>query len=119
MDGTAIGSVDYDNRTAKGIVTFLYGENTKKLSVRIMANHAKNEDTYFSVNLSLIESEDNFSIPLTAIGANKTATVHILNRVIQGPIFPGVPRLVNVGMPILNPPMEDGFYDTPLRCITV
>ena len=119
VDGTAIGSVDYDNRTAQGIVTFLYGETTKRVSIQIKANHAKNEDTYFSVNLSLIASGGDYHVPLTAIGDNKTAIVHIVNRAIRGPILPCLPKLVNIEMPILDPPMEDAFYDTPLRCITV
>ena len=49
-DGTAVAGQDY--QAAAGTVTFAPGETTKTISVNVIGDFVKEDDEYFSVNLS-------------------------------------------------------------------
>lgn len=106
---------DRDFVPNSGTIVFEGGDTSAEIQLTILANHDLNKDTALIVKLFLPSNSTSGSC---VIGSAGNVTVVILNHVLLGPYFPGIPQLHNI---------EDGvrvqtgglYYDLPLACITV
>lgn len=96
-------------------ITFPAGNSSMFLTVPILANHMRDMDSTFilqlSTSLDVKSDSDLFS-------SNDSVEVVIVNRALDGPYFPGLPQLDNVEDKVRS--YSGGqYYDLPLLCITV
>lgn len=126
-DNSTISAVSYTtvDQSAKrgrdyvptsGVIVFAEGHTSAKILITVLANHDRDEDAMFTVQLSLATT---LTYDPVIIGGNSTVTVLIRNLWLLGAYFSTLPQLDNVE--------EDGerantaglYYDLPLTCITV
>ena len=113
MNGTARAGVDFV--AAEGQAVFLPGENSTQLVVQVLANHARENDSSFLMELMTNSS----SAPTSVSQEGGQAEVEVRNLYVTGVYFPALPVVVSL--------LEDGSYqwgdlldpNTPLLCVTV
>ena len=113
MNGTALAGVDFV--AAEGQAVFLPGENSTQLVIQVLANHARQNDSTFLVELTANSS----SAPTSVSQEAGQAQVEVHNLYVTGVYFPGLPVVASL--------LEDSSYqwgdlldpNTPLACVTV
>ena len=113
VDGTAQAGIDFV--AAEGQAVFLPGENSTQLVVQLLANHARENDSTFLVELMTNSS----SAPTSVSQEGGQAQVEVRNMHVSGVYFPALPVVASL--------LEDGSYrwgdlldpNTPLLCVTV
>ena len=114
VDVTARGGADYE--PVSGVLQFEEGSNVAEIAIRALANHKREEDTEFLVQLSLPPITTDQP---TTIGENSTMRVLVRNLPLLGPYFPALPQLDNVRSYGERLHTAGLYYDLPLACITV
>lgn len=112
LDQTARNGQDFLFQATN--ITFPAGSTSMSLTVPILANHLRQTHSTFTLELSALLGDSSPSV----IGPLNSIEVVIINRVLEGPYFPGLPQLDN---------FEDRtrcysggqFHDLALVCITV
>lgn len=110
VNQSALSGRDYV--LSSGTIMFDRGDNSSEVVVLLLANHERDENSVFKVEV-FKSASSNFDP--TDIGSVRSIAVEIENLHLAGPYFTALPQLDNVqagggaGM----------YYDLPLACITV
>ncbi len=106
---TALNWQDYV--PISGSIIFENEATTAEISVQILSNARRDEDSEFLLALSQSHG--------TSVGNHSTVRILIKNNEIQGPYFPALPVLDNAGERGSRAYTGGMTFDLPLICITV